>query len=354
MPQNVHLDYGDPAIEAFFDATQEVIGTIAPGFVLDLANPTTLRLRAGDNNAQKSLAIEGRYRYVREDILRAHPGGPAGTYVVWATAQDNRFNGVGADLDQTDYRFSLAITAASRPTGVELARDVATCEWDGQRVTAIDHRVGPASGVARHRSTHAIGGTDPLSPADIGAAPLAAAFPIGGVLDWPAAVDPPGPAVWLELLGQPITRAAYPALFEAWGLAGNTANLQNRTGRFAIGAGATPAGSGRTGRAVNETGGEQEVTLLERHLASHTHAASQAEHSHGPEWADSNFLAQSGGGPTLIPQGLPTRGDIAPAGLTTTRTDRQRPAVTVSPAGQNSPHNNLPPFIGTRYFVRAA
>jgi microcystin-dependent protein len=326
VSQNIPLNYSDPALEAFFDATQEMLGAAAPGFLLDLADATTIRLVAGEGNAQRSIAIEGKYRYARETVTRAHPGGAAGTYIAWATAAANRFTGpAGPTLDQTDYRFALAITAGARPTGVDLARDVASVEWDGSKITAIDHRVGPAAGTARHRSTHAVGGTDPVTPAMIGAAPAAASMPLGGVLDWPWNASPPGPAVWLPCDGRSIPRTDYPELSAIVGGTGPTMTLQDRRGRVPVGAG---TGTNLSSRQIGDMGGEQSHQLTIDEMPSHDHPR----------------IASGSVGPPGVDGGVDLLGDRSRASVQQSTGERLR--------GGNGYHNNMQPFTVTSFYTR--
>lgn len=108
-------------------------------------------------------------------------------------------------------------------------------------------------------------------------------IPIGGILDWPSDAEPVGPAVWLECLGQTVTRAAYPELFAAWNIAPevSVATIPDRRGRSPMGAGQGPS---LTNRIVGQLVGGESVTLTAEHLPSHNHTASSnvvGNHSHG-------------------------------------------------------------------------
>ena len=131
MGKNIDLDYGDPAIEPFFDATQEMLSTSLPTLRIerlwvedyDPENPTAyagLRITAGPGDEQVGLVIEGRYRYITEPVV-AQYAGPTAELEIWAVAEDNNFSGPSGDIDLTDYSFQL-VFSAGRPSGAPIAR----------------------------------------------------------------------------------------------------------------------------------------------------------------------------------------------------------------------------------------
>lgn len=168
MTQNVPLNTGDVAVEAFFDATQELLSGLAVNFEVVALNPTTVRVPATSGEGQVSVSIDGRYRYVTGPVDRAFPGGSAaGTYDLFVTAPDNQA-GTHAPPGG-DYTFALAIVATGgTPAGVDLARLMRRIVWSGTAITRIDRL--DLEGPARHAASHATAGTDPLTPAQIGAA----------------------------------------------------------------------------------------------------------------------------------------------------------------------------------------
>ena len=157
----------------FINAQQDFLSVLAAGFVVTRLNTTTIRVPGGAGNDRAVVAVDGRYRWRDANTDRAHPGGAAGTYAIFATAKNNSVtNTPVTDTDLTDYAFDLRIVAdGSTPAivagTVDAFRKVATCQWDGAQITRITQLV-PA--VGQHSSTHAIGGSDALSLADIGAA----------------------------------------------------------------------------------------------------------------------------------------------------------------------------------------
>jgi len=136
MAQNVPLSTGDPAVQAFFRATQEMLSGASVNVEVTLLNPTTVQIAAGASEAQVSLAIQGKYRYIAAAVQRAHPGGPAGLYDLFATAlASDPTTGAPAGLD---YSFALAIVpAGSAPSGAAIYRRLRSLLWDGSAITAI-------------------------------------------------------------------------------------------------------------------------------------------------------------------------------------------------------------------------
>lgn len=141
MTQNVPLNTGDPAVEAFFDATQEMLSGLSANFVLELVNPTTIRVPAGAGHNQVSISIEGQYRYVTAPVTRAFPPGGAGAYDIYATAVEN--DPVSFAPPGNDYSFALAIVpAAATPVGVDIFRLVGHLTWDGAAITRLVQDIG--------------------------------------------------------------------------------------------------------------------------------------------------------------------------------------------------------------------
>lgn len=149
MTKHRDLNYGDRLPEAVMDALEEFISTLLVNFKLTLQSATTLQVVAGAGNDQVAAGVMGRWRWITATVTAAHPGGVAGSYDVWVTASDNSFVPSGAppgsnpENDLTVYTFALAITATGvPPVGPALNRKIATCQWDGAKIT----RVTPTAG----------------------------------------------------------------------------------------------------------------------------------------------------------------------------------------------------------------
>lgn len=162
--------YNDRLPVAFVDPIQEFVSTMHANFVVTLANPTTLQIVAGPDNAQVAVGINGRWRWISATINAAHPGGGATTYDVYVTASDNSFapSGLPAgqppETDSTNYSFGLVIRAVGSPPTTALYRKIGTCTWDGTQITDFNITVGSS----RHHQQHEPGGSDALNWSQVG------------------------------------------------------------------------------------------------------------------------------------------------------------------------------------------
>lgn len=115
---------------------------------LELASSTTVRAAAGADGEAAALNIGGDWRFVDAPVTRVHPGGAAGTYLVFATstAQDVRIvPEPGSDF--TVYAFALAIVADGDtptivPGAVDIFVQVGELEWDGAAITSLVQEFG--------------------------------------------------------------------------------------------------------------------------------------------------------------------------------------------------------------------
>lgn len=153
------LVYGSPVPQDWFDAIQEFLGSQAtPNFLLVLSGTASVQLVAGTDNDQVGLGINGKFRIITATASAAHPGGAAGIYDVWAVASANNFvpGGGSGEVDNTDYTFGLRIVAggSAAPTGTHNAnaiahtRKIATLQWSGTVITAINQIVASAASTA--------------------------------------------------------------------------------------------------------------------------------------------------------------------------------------------------------------
>jgi microcystin-dependent protein len=139
------LNYNDRLPEMVLDSLMEFISTLLVNFRITIVGNTTLRVAAGTVNDQVGAGVMGRWRYVTANVDAAHPGGAAGPYDVWLTASDNAVAvsgnppGQSPENDNTVYAFAMGITAsgAGAPAGPALSRRVATCQWDGTKITRV-------------------------------------------------------------------------------------------------------------------------------------------------------------------------------------------------------------------------
>lgn len=131
---------------------------------LDLSSTTTVRANAGANDDAMVVNVAGNWRKAEAAITRAHPGGGAGTYLVFVTAKAQTIvNTPLPNTDNTDYTFALAIVPnATTPTivagTVDIYRRVGHLTWDGAAITALVQEVGAVLGAQLDDATLVSGG----------------------------------------------------------------------------------------------------------------------------------------------------------------------------------------------------
>lgn len=155
MTQHRELNYGDRFPEAVSDALQQLLSTLLVNLRLTLANPTTLQIVAGADNAQVGATTNGKWRWITATINAAHPAGAAGQYDVFITSAPNVFTPSGLppgqppEIDNTDYRFFLTIKPqGSTPSGTGNEthwRKIAETTWDGTKITRVTMFAGPVT-----------------------------------------------------------------------------------------------------------------------------------------------------------------------------------------------------------------
>jgi microcystin-dependent protein len=89
--------------------------------------------------------------------------------------------------------------------------------------------------------------------------------------------------------------------------------------------------------AAGDTGGEREHTLTGLEMPEHTH--DNAPHAH------TEIIAVSSVGAAIT--GVPVPSAIAAGGLTSFE------SISINPAGESNPHNNMPPFIALKWAIVA-
>ena len=142
-------------------------------------------------------------------------------------------------------------------------------------------------------------------------------LPVGSVVEWTGTQTPQN---WLLCDGREVSRTAYSELFAAigtvWGAGdGSTSfNLPDLRNRMPVGAG--------DDYTLASKGGEKEVTLTVEQMPAHNH----------------NVLASSIGGSDETV----TRGTSKALGRGLTQN-----------AGGGQPHNNMPPYVGSYYIIKA-
>jgi hypothetical protein len=135
------------------------IGSIAQSFRLSLASATSVQVVAGAGDETAVLAIDGVLRFRTSTVTRAHPGGAAASFNVYATAAaQNVVNTPDPNTDATVRTFDLAITlGVATPTivpgTVDVFRLVGTGVWNGSAITSLSPLV------HEHRATDPVRAT---------------------------------------------------------------------------------------------------------------------------------------------------------------------------------------------------
>lgn len=148
------------------------------------------------------------------------------------------------------------------------------------------------------------------------------------------------PSGWLMCNGQAVSRSTYSALFAAisttFGIGNGTTtfNVPNFQNKFAVGAGST----GFT-VALGGTGGTKDAVVV-----SHTHAITDPGHTH---------TIPRGEGYAAGTSNPPGNSNYA-IGSITHNVGSSATGITVNSTGSSGIDQNLPPYIGINYIIRAA
>ena len=170
-------------------------------------------------------------------------------------------------------------------------------------------------------------------------------LPIGSVIEWYSDTIPDN---WLLCNGQAVSRTDYSALFEVIGTTygtGNgttTFNLPNKMGRVGVGkSDISPYNQ------LGNTGGETTHTLTLNEMPRHSHSSAVINPSSGggaypaPSMGF-DYTATKNGVVIPLAQTLPAS---TSGYLSSTMGNYQ---------GENSAHNNMPPYIITNYIIKAS
>jgi microcystin-dependent protein len=173
-------------------------------------------------------------------------------------------------------------------------------------------------------------------------------MPVGAVIAFGGRNIPNG---WLECKGQTISKSQFPDLVEQ--LTGSTsatsAKVPDLRRRFIVGVGANSA---HNGFGLNDTGGEERVTLDVTQMPSHGHegeTTSDGSHSHtgkthsvdkGTSWSSSTI------------KGFVWYNKADGTGTIQSNGSGHTHSIKTHPTGGGQPHNNLPPYYALRYIIK--
>lgn len=134
MTQHRNLDTGNVLPAGFLDALEETIGTYAsPNLRLSASGTTALQIAAGTGNAQRSIAIQGQWRFITAATAATAPAQAAGSYPIYLVSQAN--NTAQEDGGTFNYAFSLKLSTTPTGTGSEaISIQIGTYDWDGTAI----------------------------------------------------------------------------------------------------------------------------------------------------------------------------------------------------------------------------
>lgn len=215
------------------------------------------------------------------------------------------------------YTLKVTASAGTRVASLWLATSVseatirAYIDSQLEAIALIPGPTGPAGPV---------GPTGPTGPAG-----ASADLPTGSITMFAGTTGTSVPAGFLMCNGASVSRTTYAALYAVIGntygsVNSSSFNLPDLQGRFPLGAG---LGSGLTNRVLGSKGGEEAHILTIPEMASHTHSYNAGER-----------LQNIGGGEFAAG---PVPGNVA---------------LTSGSAGNDQPHNNMPPFISLNFIIK--
>jgi microcystin-dependent protein len=342
------------------NAIQKFLSTSAPGFQLSRGDATHIQVIAGADTSAAVISIKGKWRWNEATINRAHPGGAAGTWDIYATAVNNKIDATPAPgTDNTTYAFSLRIVKAGETPSIEagvvdIFRLVGTLAWSGAEITALTQTL----------NNHSVPIYGPAVPP--------AASEVWEPGDLKPTARATAPAGWLLAQGQAVSRATFKALFEAIGTTfgvgdgSTTFNVPDGRGRSMIGSG-TAAGDGTAvNHALGSMTGNERVVMTTGQMPKHGHnvSSSQTAHNHGVFnfYTASNFaiggqvLVSGGGGVWSEDVQIAFRTNtfgatpLAQTGIT----DEKAPGITstASESGAGESHPNLAPVFAGNWLIK--
>ncbi len=168
-------------------------------------------------------------------------------------------------------------------------------------------------------------------------------IPIGAVMDYPCA-EPPSDPRWTLEDGKMLSMVEYPDLYVAMGTIHNRGDepegyfrISDSRARVRVGAGQA---TGLSNRVVGEEFGQEKVVLSTSEMPSHNHSGStgSSSHSHDDTYTSYSYSSvQSGAGASVMDSGFYTTDQ--------TSTEAHSHSLSISSAGSDFSHDNMPPAL---------
>ncbi|WP_293744401.1 phage tail protein [uncultured Pedobacter sp.] len=179
------------------------------------------------------------------------------------------------------------------------------------------------------------------------------------------------PQTWMFCHGQSLSISMYTPLYAILGTnyggdGVNTFKLPNIASRIVVGAG---QGQGLSHYSLGEVDGEEQHTLIQLEMPTHTHLTTQTNSTAAAAVDISlngvavdgtlpspqgNYLAQDSSGNDSIyadPNNSPNLVSLDSQAVQISNLTPPRPVVTIGLAGASVPHNNIQPVLGVNYVI---
>lgn len=138
MAENHPFNRKDIFPSYFANRIQDFLGAAKTDLNLTISGSSGVAVIPDSHLGLAAVSIEGRWRWVEAEVARA-VSGAAGTYSVWAVAEDESVNNTPDPFtDHTIYAFDLRISK-TKPSGsgAAISRLIGEIDWDGTKITAL-------------------------------------------------------------------------------------------------------------------------------------------------------------------------------------------------------------------------
>lgn len=124
----------------FMNRIQDFLSAARTNLHLVRVDATNIEVTPVEPYGIAAIDLQGLWRFIEAPVSRAHPGGIAGTYIVWAVGTKQKIVEAPKPFtDETDYSFDLRITSGANPAGagVEVFEKIGEIDWSGAAIATI-------------------------------------------------------------------------------------------------------------------------------------------------------------------------------------------------------------------------